>query len=283
MDTPALSGIDLGASCCAARGVAWPRLTALRALRQDERARSVVLVQDAFTSHYETPLVLDVLDLMRALGFAPWLAPFRPNGKPLHVHGFLGAFERVAAANAAMLRDLADDGRRADRPRPLDDADLPRGIRRGARRAALPTVLLVQEWLARQPTAHGHRAASRRVPAAAALHRAHHRRGLRSATGRRSSPAIGLKLKVLPPAAAAWRAPIGHEAEHRATSERIYALSWAATSPSESRRLLATGYSCRSQVKRFDDRVLPHPAQALLAAMRERGRPTGGDAIRAAT
>ncbi len=32
------------------------------------------------------------------LGIRPWLAPFRPNGKPLHVHGFLGAFERVAAA-----------------------------------------------------------------------------------------------------------------------------------------------------------------------------------------
>ena len=48
-------------------------------------------------------------------------------------------------------------------------------------------------------------------------------------------------------------------------------------------RLLATGYSCRSQVKRFDNRVLRHPAQALLAAMRERGRPAGGDAIQAPT
>ena len=35
--------------------------------------------------------------LLIALGFRPWLAPFRPNGKPLHVHGFLGAFERLAA------------------------------------------------------------------------------------------------------------------------------------------------------------------------------------------
>ena len=31
--------------------------------------------------------------------------------------------------------------------------------------------------------------------------------------------------------------------------------------------LLATGYSCRSQVKRMDNRRLQHPAQALLAAM----------------
>jgi hypothetical protein len=33
-------------------------------------------------------------------------------------------------------------------------------------------------------------------------------------------------------------------------------------------RLLATGYSCRSQAKRLDGAALPHPAQALLAALR---------------
>jgi hypothetical protein len=33
-------------------------------------------------------------------------------------------------------------------------------------------------------------------------------------------------------------------------------------------RLLATGYSCRSQVKIVDGQVLPHPAQALLAGLR---------------
>ena len=46
--------------------------------------------------------------------------PFRPNGKPLHVHGFLGAFTRAAARNAAMLRALAGHrggaGRRRYRP-----------------------------------------------------------------------------------------------------------------------------------------------------------------------
>ncbi|MDN7132282.1 hypothetical protein JNO04_07935 [Halomonas sp. MC140] len=31
------------------------------------------------------------------------------------------------------------------------------------------------------------------------------------------------------------------------------------------RTVLATGYSCRSQVKRFSDHILQHPLQALLA------------------
>ena len=127
VDTPALSGIDLG-TALRARGLRLATPNALRALPEHERARAVVLVQDAFTSHYETPLVLDVLDLMVALGARPFLAPFRPNGKAQHVHGFLGRFARTAAANAAMLRALAATGVPLVGARPLGDADLPRGV-----------------------------------------------------------------------------------------------------------------------------------------------------------
>ena len=70
----------------------------------------MVLVQDAFTSWYETQTVLAVLDVMLAMDFRPFVAPFRPNGKPLHVHGFLGAFARTATRNAAMLQELAATG-----------------------------------------------------------------------------------------------------------------------------------------------------------------------------
>ena len=65
----------------------------------------------------------------------------------------------------------------------------------------------------------------------------------------------------------------GHEAEHRATSERIYALSWAhhVAAARTSGTLLADGYSCRSQAKLTDGVKLLHPVQALLAAIR---RPT---------
>ena len=59
----------------------------------------------------------------------------------------------------------------------------------------------------------------------------------------------------------------GHEARHRATSERIYALSWKekVAAHGQSGRLLATGYSCRSQAKLIDGIKLLHPAQALLS------------------
>src|SRR4029079_5593827 len=147
--TPIFSSISIRQEL-AEREVAFASRQLLVSLSAAERSRSVVLVQDAFTSWYEPRVVLAVLDLMRAIGFRPFIAPFRPNAKPLHVHGFLGAFTRAASRNAAMLRDLAAAGVElvgVDASMTLTyrseygmlaDADRP------------PPVSLLQEWLARR-------------------------------------------------------------------------------------------------------------------------------------
>ncbi|MNF93314.1 hypothetical protein D3C84_759860 [compost metagenome] len=57
----------------------------------------------------------------------------------------------------------------------------------------------------------------------------------------------------------------GHDAKQVDNSKGIYSLSWAeplARLPKD--RCLATGYSCRSQVKRMEGEKLKHPLQALL-------------------
>jgi len=38
------------------------------------------------------------------------MAPFKPNGKPLHVHGFMKAFEKAAESNTEMLKALDNTG-----------------------------------------------------------------------------------------------------------------------------------------------------------------------------
>ena len=83
----------------------------------------------------------------------------------------------------------------------------------------------------------------------------------------------GLKLTVLPSGCCGMAGTYGHEAEHRATSERIYALSWAGhvARAGSAGRLLATGYSCRSQVALIDGVALRHPLQALLSHLRVNG------------
>lgn len=59
----------------------------------------------------------------------------------------------------------------------------------------------------------------------------------------------------------------GHETHNVGTSRAIFDMSWRRhieeARPEE--ELLATGYSCRSQAKRFGKVRLRHPVQVLLA------------------
>ena len=266
VDSPAVSGIDLS-TALRQRGLSIANAETLKALSPAERARSVVVVQDAFTSFTEARLVLDVIDLMAELGARPWLAPFRPNGKPLHVHGFLGGFARTASANAAMLRDLAETGVSLVGIDP--SMTLTYRVEYPEAGVEAPPVLLLQEWLARRdgdvrPARHD--GPFRLLP--------HCTERTNAATSLRDWQTVfarhGLVLDVAAAGCCGMAGTYGHEAEHRALSADIYRLSWhrhvEAAQPSS--RLLATGYSCRSQVRRFGGKALSHPAQALLAAIR---------------
>jgi len=264
--TPGFSSISIQREL-AARGVAIAGDQLLASLSSEERSRSVVLVQDAFTSWYEPRVVLAVVDLIKALGFKPFVAPFLPNGKPLHVHGFLGAFVRAASRNAEMLRGLAGAGVELVGVDPsmtltyrseygmLSEADRP------------PPVLLIQEWLS------NHREAIPRTtrPDTEYFLLPHcSERSIAVSSLRQwqsAFSAAGASLRVLPSGCCGMAGTYGHEAEHRATSEKIYSMSWArqVAQRAQGGRLLATGYSCRSQVKLVDRQALPHPAQALLA------------------
>jgi Fe-S oxidoreductase len=57
----------------------------------------------------------------------------------------------------------------------------------------------------------------------------------------------------------------GHDAGKLSDSKAIYSLSWEAEINKRDRSAcLASGYSCRSQVKRIEGKTLKHPVQALL-------------------
>lgn len=77
-----------------------------RHLDHDRRARAVFIVQDAFTSFFDSPVLVDVLRLIARLGYHPMLLPFHANGKALHVKGFFPEFQRTADRTAAYLREV---------------------------------------------------------------------------------------------------------------------------------------------------------------------------------
>ncbi|MBE0489380.1 MAG: FAD-binding oxidoreductase, partial [Halomonas sp.] len=155
VDSPRLSRASLSKTL-AAWGVAEATPTSLGRLTEAQKARSVVLVQDAFTSHFEATLVLDIVELLGRLDIRVFVAPFSPNGKPLHVHGFLGAFERIAGKQARRLRTLAEFGVPLVGIDPAITLTYRQEYVKALGPGAVPEVLMLQEWL----VAHSHTLAS---------------------------------------------------------------------------------------------------------------------------
>src|SRR5690554_2515017 len=108
-DGPSLSRARLGKQL-RAWGIAEATPVSLGLLSEAQKARSVIIVQDAFTSYFEASLVADIIELLVRLEFKVFVAPYAANGKPLQVQGFLGAFERTAEKQARRLRTLAEFG-----------------------------------------------------------------------------------------------------------------------------------------------------------------------------
>ena len=76
---------------------------------------------------------------------------------------------------------------------------------------------------------------------------------------------FGAKLENVSVGCCGMAGTYGHEAKNHENSLGIYELSWhQAMQRLPRNRCLATGYSCRSQVKRVEGTGVRHPVQALL-------------------
>lgn len=253
------------------RGIELATPDVIEGLTDTQRERTVVIVQDAFTSYFETRLVMDVIDLLSRLGFYVLVAPFMPNGKPLHVHGFMSAFDKAAKRNAQMLQQIADE----DLPLIGIDPSMTLTYRQEYKdviEGELPPVQLIQEWLSTQTE----RFQSREAGGSKQVFRlmAHCTEKTSAAPSLRQwqniFAALGQELEVVSTGCCGMSGTFGHESDNLQRSKDIYELSWRGivNQPENKGRLVATGYSCRSQVKRFDDKQLPHPAQALLDVLK---------------
>ncbi|MEM5311310.1 FAD-binding and (Fe-S)-binding domain-containing protein [Paraburkholderia sp. JHI869] len=246
----------------------------LATLGEAERQRSVIVVQDAFTRYFETPVAAAFLELATHLGFKVFVAPYLPNGKPLHVQGFLPQFRRAARRNAAQLAALARSGVPLVGIDPAMTLVYRQEYRKVDGIEVTPEVLLPQEWLisALRARETKHRASG----SFSLLPHCTERTNASAATGlwKDVFAAAGLALATPASGCCGMSGTYGHEARNRETSESIFEQSWArhvdgaAAAAHGEEELLATGYSCRCQVKRLRGRQLRHPIQVLLDALR---------------
>ncbi|MGJ8515713.1 D-2-hydroxyglutarate dehydrogenase YdiJ [Carnimonas bestiolae] len=261
-------------------GIAYATPERLKALSEEQRASSVVIVQDTFTTFFDTAVVRDIVELLQHLGVTVFVAPYGANGKPQQVHGFSAAFKRTAKRQSARLNALAASGVTLVGIDPAMTLTYRQEYAKvlGANNA--PQVALLQEWLsdycARQFT--------QPADAAAELPRYRllaHCTEKTTAAGSQAAwqklfAAFGLPLEIESTGCCGMSGTYGHETRNRETSRTIYALSWQpkVEHAQHDEMLLATGYSCRSQTKRFSDVQLKHPLQGLLQAVKITGLPT---------
>ena len=83
--------------------------------------------------------------------------------------------------------------------------------------------------------------------------------------------ALGMELASESVGCCGMAGTYGHEMANRETSRTIFQQSWAPRLNGGNESILATGYSCRCQSKRFADAQLRHPLQELLAQIEDSG------------
>lgn len=237
-------------------------LSKLSLMSEQERSKVVLLVQDPFTSFYEAELVEDAMYLLEALGATPILLPFMPNGKPQHVKGFLAEFAEVAKSASDLLNQIA----KLNVTMVGLDASLVLVYRDEYKKALGENrgdfhVLLMHEWLSSQnlPTLKGmgtyqllaHCTEKTALP-------------VTEQTWQQIFAKAGLALAPVAVGCCGMAGTYGHEVQNQQNSRNLYDLSWQqVVNSTPSGFVLATGFSCRSQVKRFEGFKPLHPLQLL--------------------
>ncbi|MGN1394828.1 MAG: FAD-binding and (Fe-S)-binding domain-containing protein [Succinivibrionaceae bacterium] len=237
---------------------------------QNELEKMVLVVQDTFTSSYDAEVVADFIRLLSKLGKRPVLLPLNPNGKALHIRGYLRTFAKTAASTAQFLNQVAKLGLPLVGVDPAmvlcyrDEYQKTLGAARGDF-----NVMLMQEWLIKNlsliktPS----QADSEKFKETYYLLAHCTEKSLKPTTHndwKTIFEQAGIKLEPIPVGCCGMAGLYGHMADNLEKSQNIYRQNWAPVFkkyPIE--RCLVTGYSCREQVKRMERVVVKHPLQVL--------------------
>ncbi len=246
-------------------------LSWLQALSDTEREQYVLIVQDPFTSFYDAKVVSDFVRFIECIGKKPMLVPFAPNGKAQHIKGFLKKFAKTATNTATFLNQL----QALNIPMVGIDPALVLCYRDeyneilGEKRGDF-SVLIAHEWLL--PQLNNVPMRTSKEPIKPWYLFAHCTEKTKLPNAEKEWGVIfqhfGETLQTIPVGCCGMAGTFGHEKDKVTISKDIYHLSWLenlAELPTE--RCLVTGYSCRSQVKRWEKKTVLHPIQALLSVI----------------
>jgi len=251
-------------------------LAKLQALTDKQREGYVLIVQDPFTSFYDANTVHSMMALIRKLGLDPILLPFKPNGKAQHVKGFLSRFAKTASSSSDFLNQLAQ----LNIPMVGMDASMVLCYRDeyaktlGDKRGTFE-VLLAHEWLLSfidKDTGFTPPVATKEDNQQVFKLFTHCTEKTALVNSENEWLAIfnyfGLSLEKVSVGCCGMAGTYGHEKSNVDNSKGLFDLSWQPKlAELEQTQILATGFSCRSQVKRLTELKARHPVEAILATL----------------
>ena len=253
--------------------------------KQDEVLKQtpnvVFIAQDAFTSSFESDLVVDTVQVLDFLGFKPILLPFVANGKPQHVKGFLTKFKETATRASKFYNRIATLGH------PIVGLDASMTL---AYRDEYPKALgnntvqfnieLLSEWLVKQtfPVIEGGLKLSEKGTNGSFNVLTHCTEKSLLNESPQHWPTIfntlGLSASPQASGCCGMAGTFGHEKDNQVASKELFDMSWKPALEAienNGNQPLATGFSCRCQAKRFSGKPILHPVQ-LLAQLISDGR-----------
>ncbi|MCJ8321605.1 MAG: FAD-binding oxidoreductase [Colwellia sp.] len=252
-------------------------LAKLQALTDKQRQQYVLIVQDPFTSFYDAKTVQAMMELIDKLGLIPILLPFKPNGKAQHVKGFLSRFARTAKSAAQFLNQL----QQLNIPMIGMDASLVLCYRDeykqvlGDNRGDFE-VILAHEWLIKEVE-------SNQLFVTNNINKNNVKYKLFAHCTEKTAlvdsenqwlkifTSFGLSLTKVPLGCCGMAGTYGHEKSNLENSKSLFKMSWQGKLTNlNDEQVLATGFSCRSQVKRLAGLKPRHPVEALLEVLNSR-------------
>ncbi len=229
-----------------------------------EQPSDIVLLTDVFTAVFEPATLERVADVLAVVGFSVSVAPFTASAKFDHVKGDRPRFAKAAAKQAALVTSVTAAGAvpvvidpavalMFDHEYPAIHPGFPSGV------TGLAEVLA--ERLDRMPTSV--------VPRTVSLFGHCTERSLAPtwvASWRELLEAAGHEVTVIESTCCGMAGVFGHEAAHQAVSEALFDRGWRtplSDAAGNGAAALATGWSCRSQAKRFGFVDVVHPIHLL--------------------
>lgn len=232
--------------------------------RVKDKEKAVIIVPDSFFMYYDAVTFNATVELLHKLGVEVFIAPYQASGKVAQVYGALDQFKAEAQKQHQLLEDLKGYGIAMvgiEPPITLTYRDEYPAIGLDT-----PKVELVQEWLSR------YLETAENIPnlqASETLKLMSHCTEKTNATHAPKSwqlvfEAFGLKLDAMKSGCCGMSGGFGHIKKNLEVSKKIYSQSWAeVVRDNNPETILATGSSCRGQVKRLDNVTIVHPLVKL--------------------